>query len=221
MVIHVLNSDYYNVQCTFIMKKKLLYRSSGIHRSCIILPLPQKQDPCQFGTSSVRFNLYSAIWWHWTSPREGDPCACSPFRVHAGSSRPYRWTDEICNQQCWFREFGLSKRCVCLPASDVGRVRIPGSGVQRNEPQGLHTEAESAKSRGSICYTLQIRGSEIPKHMLKDVFRSVPGAESSYMEERDLDEWMIINLFPFLLMHFSLWEYWYNIQLLMSCSLQK
>lgn len=134
MVIHVLNWDYYNVQCTFIMKKKLLYRSSGIHRSCIILPLPQKQDPCQFGTSSVRFNLYSAIWWHWTSPREGDQCACSPLRVHAGSSRPYRWTDEICNQQCWFREFGLSKRCECLPASDVGRVRIPGSGVQGNEP---------------------------------------------------------------------------------------
>lgn len=134
MVIHVLNADYYNVQCTFIMKKKLLYRSSGIHRSCIILPLPQKQDPCQFGTSSVRFNLYSAIWWHWTSPREDDHCACSPLRVHAGSSWPYRWTDEICNQQCWFREFGLSKRCVCLPASDVGRVRIPGSGVQGNEP---------------------------------------------------------------------------------------
>lgn len=134
MVIHVLNSDYYNVQCTFIMKKKLLYRSSGIHRSCIILPLPQKQDPCQFGTSSVRFNLYSAIWRHWTSPREDDHCACSSLRVHAGSSRPYRWTDEICNQQCWFREFGLSKRCVCLPASDVGRVRIPGSGVQGNEP---------------------------------------------------------------------------------------
>lgn len=178
------------------MKKKLLYRSSGIHRSCIILPLPQKQDPCQFGTSSVRFNLYSAIWWRWTSPREDDHCACSSLRVHAGSSRPYRWTDEICNQQCWFREFGLSKRCVCLPASDVGRVRIPGSGVQGMNRK-VYTLRQSLQKVEAACYTLQIRGSEIPKHMLKDVFRSVPGAESSYMEERDLDEWMIINLFPF------------------------
>lgn len=135
------------------IEKNLLNRSSGIRRSCIILPLPQKQDPCEFGTSPVRLDLYSAIWWHWTSPREDFQCACSPLWVHAGSSRSYRWTDEIRNQQCWFREFGLSKRCVCLPASNVGRVRIPGSGVQGNEPQGLHTETESAKGRGSVLHT--------------------------------------------------------------------
>lgn len=60
--------------------------------------------------------------------------------------------------------------------------------VSREMNRKVYTLRQSLQKVEAACYTLQIRGSEIPKHMLKDVFRSVPGAESSYMEERDLDE---------------------------------
>ena len=42
--------------------------------------------------------------------------------------------------------------------------------LHREIPRKLHTLTQSLKKVENACYTLQVRGSEIPKHMLKDVF---------------------------------------------------
>ncbi|XP_048732052.1 translin-associated protein X-like isoform X2 [Ostrea edulis] len=58
--------------------------------------------------------------------------------------------------------------------------------VSREMNRKISTLRQSLQKVEAACYTLQIRGSEIPKHMLQDVFKSVQ--ETSYLEERDLDD---------------------------------
>ncbi|XP_022324422.2 translin-associated protein X-like [Crassostrea virginica] len=58
--------------------------------------------------------------------------------------------------------------------------------VSREMGRKVSTLRQSLQKVESACYALQIRGSEIPTHMLKDVFRS--GTDNSYMEERDMDD---------------------------------
>ena len=62
--------------------------------------------------------------------------------------------------------------------------------VSREMGRKVSTLRQSLQKVESACYALQIRGSEIPTHMLKDVFRS--GTDNSYMEERDMDDWRFL-----------------------------
>jgi predicted translin family RNA/ssDNA-binding protein len=58
--------------------------------------------------------------------------------------------------------------------------------VSREMNRKINTLRQSLQKVEAACYTLQIRGSEMPKHMLQDVFKSVQ--ETSYLEERDIDD---------------------------------
>ncbi|XP_061173497.1 translin-associated protein X-like [Saccostrea echinata] len=60
--------------------------------------------------------------------------------------------------------------------------------VSREMNRKVSTLRQSLRKVEAACYTLQIRGSEIPKEMLKDVFRSAPVGEMSYLDERDIDD---------------------------------
>ncbi|XP_062617559.1 translin-associated protein X-like [Saccostrea cucullata] len=60
--------------------------------------------------------------------------------------------------------------------------------VSREMNRKVSTLRQSLRKVEAACYTLQIRGSEIPKEMLKDVFRSARVGEISYLDEQDIDD---------------------------------
>jgi predicted translin family RNA/ssDNA-binding protein len=60
---------------------------------------------------------------------------------------------------------------MCVFLRDIyNAFLLIGNGAPREFFRKLHTLRQSLQKVEVACYTLQVRGSEIPKHMLKDVF---------------------------------------------------
>ncbi len=60
--------------------------------------------------------------------------------------------------------------------------------VSRHLNQKLWTLKQSVQKVETACYTLQIRGSEIPKHMLLDVFSNKPNKAYSEEDLSNIDD---------------------------------
>ena len=90
--------------------------------------------------------------------------------------------------------------------------------VSREMGRKVSTLRQSLQKVESACYALQIRGSEIPTHMLKDVFRS--GTDNSYMEERDMDDWRFVFLRYIYSHFFSILIHWRCFMQHLFCSVK-
>ena len=55
--------------------------------------------------------------------------------------------------------------------------------TNRELPRKLWTLKQSLQKVEKACYTLQVRGSEIPKHMLADVFNTSSGEVNTFNSE--------------------------------------
>ncbi|XP_033735054.1 translin-associated protein X-like isoform X2 [Pecten maximus] len=60
--------------------------------------------------------------------------------------------------------------------------------VSREVKKKLHTLNQSLQKVETACYTLQVRGSEIPKHMLVDVLSSPMREIHMYTDDQSMDE---------------------------------
>ncbi|XP_060071771.1 translin-associated protein X-like isoform X2 [Ylistrum balloti] len=60
--------------------------------------------------------------------------------------------------------------------------------VSREVKKKLHTLNQSLQKVETACYTLQVRGSEIPKHMLVDVLSSPMSDIHMYTDDQAMDE---------------------------------
>lgn len=187
MVIHVLNSDYYNVQSTFILKKnyctglqEYIEAVSFYHylKSKTLVSLEQVQSDLTFTVQSD----------------DTEPPQEKTIIVHVPPSEYMLGLADLTGELMRFAINSVGSGNLDCPNDVCAYLRRMLGGfeslgqVSREMNRKVYTLRQSLQKVEAACYTLQIRGSEIPKHMLKDVFRSVPGAESSYMEERDLDE---------------------------------
>lgn len=187
MVIHVLNSDYYSVQSTFILKKnyctglqEYIEAVSFYHylKSKTLVSLEQVQSDLTFTVQSD----------------DTEPPQEKAISVHVPPSEYMLGLADLTGELMRFAINSVGSGNLDCPNDVSAYLRRMLGGfeslgqVSREMNRKVYTLRQSLQKVEAACYTLQIRGSEIPKHMLKDVFRSVPGAESSYMEERDLDE---------------------------------
>lgn len=219
----ILNADTcnFNVQCTCILKniywtglQEYIEAVSFYHylKSKTLVSLEQVQSDLTFTVQSD----------------DTEPSQEKTFSVHVPPSEYMLGLADLTGELMRFAINSVGSGNLDCPNDVCAYLRRMLGGfeslgqVSREMNRKIYTLRQSLQKVEAACYTLQIRGSEIPKHMLKDIFRSVPGAESSYMEERDLDEWMIITLFPFwCIFHYWEYMYWYTIQPFISCSLQK
>ena len=90
---------------------------------------------------------------------------------------------------------------ICAFMRIIYEAFVSYGNVSRELPRKLSTLKQSLQKVETACYTLQVRGSEIPKHMLADVIRWIPSwlmghfKKSFLTMDKIMEKWFKIGCF--------------------------